>query len=92
MRGFRWVETGVKVWGLEDAPRHFLGFVSLIWGGVYSWSVPGGYSIVYSWKSEVLYVGCGESPTELQAKRELEYFVAIGLFRRPSELLCQEQD
>jgi hypothetical protein len=29
IRGYRWIETGCKVFGLEDSPRHFLGYVSV---------------------------------------------------------------
>jgi len=28
IRGFRWIETGRRVWQLEDLPRHFRGCVS----------------------------------------------------------------
>lgn len=45
VKGYRWVETGYKVWQLEDGrpgSRHFRGCVSLISDGLYSWYVVGG--------------------------------------------------
>jgi hypothetical protein len=74
---FRWVETGKDVWGLEDDPKHFRGFVLPIAGDNYSWFVTGGPSFSESctWKSGTTWVMCGESPTRKAAKLEVESVV-----------------
>lgn len=71
---FRWINTGYSVFGLEDAPRHFRGYVSLASGGVWTWYVTGGpsFSESRSWEPGIRFVMCGECPTRRAAMREVE--------------------
>jgi len=77
MKTFRWIKTGIDVWGLQDSPRHFRGFVSRIADGSFSWYITGGpsYSIVFSNNRNIIRVMCGETATRKDAKREVEKIV-----------------
>jgi hypothetical protein len=70
----RWIETGCKVWGLEDYPRHFLAFVSLIGSGLYSWYITGvnAYYTSNTWEPGTRFFNCGEETTERTAKKAAE--------------------
>ena len=60
IKGMRWIETGKKVWQLEDEPRHFNGCVS-DWGSHCTWYV-GMY-----WQ--------GEAKTKREAMGEVEKII-----------------
>lgn len=60
IKGYRWVETGCKVWQLEDTPRHFRGAVSITADpDSWSWWIRGG-------------AVQGYSPTIREARAEVE--------------------
>lgn len=58
IKGLRWIETGRKVWQLEDTPRHFCGCVSVYGDGYAKWFV-GSFAQ-------------GEAKSEKEGKTEVE--------------------
>lgn len=63
VKGYRWVETGYKVWMLEDRPRHFLGVVLLNAGDIFTWYLRDGRP------------ASGECPTRREAMAAVEALV-----------------
>lgn len=60
IKGMRWIETGKKVWMLEDEPRHFNGCVS-DYGDRFTWFIGLHYQ--------------GEAKTKREAMNEVEKIV-----------------
>ena len=81
IHGFRWIETGKRVWQLEGPARsrRFHGIVS-DHGSHITFSLPGGYTVVRTY-GDVRYEehGSGERATVREAKDEVEKVVKAQL-------------